>query len=40
MTTKKYGIKEMIDAIGPMTFGNALESHRKCEELSAKEFAV
>jgi len=22
-----------------MTFGNALESHRKCEELSAKEFA-
>jgi len=40
MNTKKYGIKEMVDAVGPITFGNALEAHRKCEELSAKEFAL
>jgi len=34
-----YGTKEMDRDFGPLTFGNALEAHRKCEELSQKEFA-
>ncbi|MFH2065335.1 MAG: helix-turn-helix transcriptional regulator [Pseudomonadota bacterium] len=40
MTTKKYGIKELERDIGPLTFGNALEALRKCEEISQKEFAI
>jgi transcriptional regulator with XRE-family HTH domain len=39
MTTEEYGIKELERDFGPLTFGNALESHRKCEELSQREFA-
>ena len=39
MNTKTYGTKEMRKNFGPITFGKALESHRKCEELSQKEFA-
>ena len=39
MTTKNYGRKEMEKEIGVLTFANALESHRKCEELSQKDFA-
>ena len=39
MTTEKYGTKEMERDFGPVTFGNALESHRKCEELTMKVFA-
>ena len=39
MSTKSYGTKEMERDFGPVTFGTALESHRKCEELSQKEFA-
>ncbi len=36
---KKYGVAAMVKEYGPMTFGRALWSHRKCEELSQKEFA-
>ena len=39
MTTENYGTKEMERDLGPVTFGNALESHRKCEELTMKAFA-
>ena len=40
MTTENYGAKEMERDFGPLTFGNALESHRKCEEISQREFAA
>lgn len=41
MNTKEvYGSKELERDFGPLTFGNALEAHRKCEELSQKEFAM
>jgi transcriptional regulator with XRE-family HTH domain len=39
-TEEVYGSKELERDFGPLTFGNALESHRKCEELSQKEFAL
>ena len=38
-TEEIYGTKEMERDFGPLTFGNALESHRKCEELTLREFA-
>ena len=40
MTTENYETKEMERDFGPLTFGNALESHRKCEEISQREFAA
>jgi DNA-binding XRE family transcriptional regulator len=41
MTTDEiYGSKELERDYGPLTFGRALWSHRKCEELSQKEFAM
>jgi len=41
MTTDKlYGTRELERDFGPLTFGNALESHRKCEEISQKDFAA
>ncbi len=40
MTTENYGTKELERDFGPLTFGNALESHRKCEEMSQREFAA
>ncbi|MCK5165423.1 MAG: helix-turn-helix transcriptional regulator [Desulfobacula sp.] len=36
---ERYGLKEMERDYGILTFGNALEAHRKCEELSLKDFA-
>ncbi|WP_320043230.1 helix-turn-helix transcriptional regulator [uncultured Desulfobacter sp.] len=36
---KKYGSAEMEKEYGPLTFGRALWSHRKCEEISQKDFA-
>ncbi|MDZ7667284.1 MAG: helix-turn-helix transcriptional regulator [Desulfotignum sp.] len=40
MTIKeKYGLKEIERDYGPLTFGKALWSHRKCEEMTQKEFA-
>nr|WP_321399399.1 helix-turn-helix transcriptional regulator [uncultured Desulfobacter sp.] len=39
ITEKKYGRKEMEKEYGPLTFGRALWSHRKCEEISQKDFA-
>lgn len=39
MTTKTYGTKEMVRDIGSLTFANAIEAHRKCEEVSQKNFA-
>ncbi|SLM31270.1 conserved hypothetical protein [Desulfamplus magnetovallimortis] len=36
----EYGIKELQRDYGVLTFGNALESFRKCEEFSRKEFAL
>ncbi|WP_321493500.1 helix-turn-helix transcriptional regulator [uncultured Desulfobacter sp.] len=39
MTTEKYGSAEMEKEYGPLTFGRALWSHRKCEEIPQKEFA-
>lgn len=38
-TEKKYGSAEMSKEYGPLTFGRALWSHRKCEEISQKDFA-
>ncbi|MFA5906608.1 MAG: helix-turn-helix transcriptional regulator [Desulfobacula sp.] len=38
-TEEIYGTKEMERDFGPVTFGTALESHRKCEELTLREFA-
>jgi transcriptional regulator with XRE-family HTH domain len=39
-TKNKYGSKELKGDYGPLTFGNALESHRKCKEMNQKEFAL
>lgn len=40
MSTKKfYGIEDYERDFGPLTFGQTLESHRLCEEMSQKEFA-
>ncbi len=40
MTTKEtYGLEEIERDYGPLTFGKALWSHRKCEEMTQKEFA-
>ena len=39
MTIKRYGSKEIDQDFGPLTFGSALWAHRKCEEISQKEFA-
>lgn len=40
MTIKEtYGLKEIERDYGPLTFGKALWSHRKCEEMTQKEFA-
>ena len=39
-TDKKYGTKELARDQGPLTFGNAIESLRKCEEMSQREFAL
>jgi len=38
-TEKKYGSAELAKEYGPLTFGRALWSHRKCEEISQKDFA-
>jgi len=35
-----YGTKEFERDFGPLTFGNAIEAKRKCEEMSQKEFAI
>ena len=41
MTTKsKYGTKELESELGVITFGKMLESHRKSDEYSQKEFAA
>jgi transcriptional regulator with XRE-family HTH domain len=40
MTTKRYGTKELEKEIGGLTFGKLLESQRKCEEMSQKDFAA
>ena len=40
MSTKiKYGTKDLEKEIGGLSFGKLLESHRKGEELSQKDFA-
>lgn len=39
-TKKQYGTKEFAKEFGPLTFGDALSSHRLGEEISQKEFAV
>lgn len=39
MNTKDYGTKELERDYGPLTFGKALLAHRKCEEISQKDFA-
>ena len=39
MNTKDYGIKELENEFGPLTFGNALGSFRLGKEMSQKEFA-
>ncbi|MBF0203848.1 MAG: helix-turn-helix transcriptional regulator [Desulfamplus sp.] len=40
MNTEKYGLEKLRKKYGVLTFGNALESFRKCEEISQKEFAL
>ena len=40
MNTEQYGLEELRKEYGQLTFGNALESFRKCEEMSQKEFAL
>ena len=40
MNTERYGIEELRKEYGLLTFGNALESLRKCEEMTQKEFAL
>ncbi len=35
----KYGSTELVKDYGPVTFGNALEAYRKCEEFIQKDFA-
>ena len=37
--TTEYGLKEMEQEYGPLTFGKALEAHRKGEEMTQKQFA-
>jgi transcriptional regulator with XRE-family HTH domain len=40
MSTKKpYTLKDLERDMGPLTFGQALWAHRKCEEISLKDFA-
>ena len=39
MNTKKYGSKELEKEYGTLTFGRALWAHRKCEDISQKDFA-
>ncbi len=39
MNTKDYGIKELENEFGPLTFGNALGSFRRGKGISQKEFA-
>ncbi len=39
MNTKDYGIKELENEFGPLTFGNALGSFRLGKGMSQKEFA-
>lgn len=39
-TKKKYGTKEFAKDFGPLTFGDALSSHRLCDEITQKEFAL
>jgi len=40
MNTEEYGTRELELDFGPLTFGNALEAHRKCAEISQKKFAL
>lgn len=35
----EYGLEEIEKEHGPLTFGWALWSHRKCEDMTQKEFA-
>jgi transcriptional regulator with XRE-family HTH domain len=35
-----YGSKDLEKEYGRLTFGQALWSHRKCEEISQKQFAI
>ncbi len=37
--TTEYGLKEMEQEYGPITFGRALWAHRKGEEMTLKQFA-
>ena len=37
--TTEYGTKKLEEDFGPLTFGKALEAHRKGEEMSQKEFS-
>ena len=37
---KTYGSKELEKDFGQLTFGQALWSYRKCEEISQKKFAL
>lgn len=37
---KNFGSKELERKIGKMTFANAIESQRLCEEMTLKEFAA
>lgn len=41
MSTKKkwYTIEDLEKKIGPLTFGDVLESFRLCDEMSQKDFA-
>jgi transcriptional regulator with XRE-family HTH domain len=41
MSTKKikYGLKELQNDFGPLTFGKLIEAYRLAEELSQKDFA-
>lgn len=39
MTIKSYGSKDLKRDYGPLTFGNAIESQRLCDEKTLKEFA-
>ncbi len=38
-TKEKYTTKDLEIEFGLLTFGAALEAHRKCEEVSQKDFA-
>ena len=39
MNIIEYGTKELREEFGPLTFGNALEAHRKSEEQTQVDFA-